>query len=115
MRRETLEKKEFYDNPDFKAKVDALIDAQPLGSRANPAVIMNCYKSTYFDNLEDIKAGKIKSALSMGGGSNTGGHTADEADKGDKITMNDDERKYARKMGISEENWMKQKRSLEYV
>jgi hypothetical protein len=118
MRKETLGDMDYYkSDPDFKAKVDTLIDQQPLGLRSNASVIMNAYKSVYFDMRQEISEGKVKSAMSMnsnnGGGSGTGKQGSDGGDS--DITMTAEEKQYARKLGISENDWMKQKKELEYV
>lgn len=116
MRKETLEKMEYYDDPDFKSAVDQLIESQPLTSRSNTSVIMNCYKSVHYDKRKEIAEGKIKSQLSGGERGGTGGHSGDSGAKDeDKFKLSNEERAYARKFGVSEEQWAKQKRELEYV
>jgi hypothetical protein len=118
MRKETLGDMEYYNSdPEFKAAVDSLIDQQPLVARANASTIMHAYKSVYYDKRKEIADGKIKSAMSInsnnGGGSGKSGKD-DEGDGG-SVTMSNEEKMYARKMGIKEEDWMKSKKELEYV
>jgi len=120
MRKETLEKMDYYSSdPEFKNKVDALIDAQPLSSRANAAVIMNAYKSVFFDNRKEIEEGKIKSQASLlsNAGGGTGGHSGSSRSngQGDDDIMSQEEKNYAAKLGISEKDWAAQKKELEYV
>jgi len=118
-RKELLGQMDYYaSDSDFKAKVDALIDAQPLANRSNSGVIMNAYKSVYFDMRKEIEEGKIKSLASINSGSgrgsnqDTGGKSSSD---GDGVIMTAEEKAYARKLGIPEASWIKQKKELEYV
>lgn len=119
MRDRTLGKMDYYSSdPVFQAKVDSLIDAQPMQNRSNSAVIMNAYKSVYFDMKEDIKDGKIKSQASLLGNASggTGGHSGSGSGKFESdSTMSADEKSYASKLGISEKDWMETRKELEYV
>jgi hypothetical protein len=118
VKKETLGDLDYYSSDsDFRRKVDELISAQPLQNQSNSAIIMNAYKSVYFDMRKEIEEGKIKSKLSAAssGTGGTGGHSGDRKDVDDTITMSAEEKEYARKMGISEADWMKSKKELEYV
>lgn len=118
MRDKVLGKMEYYaSDPEFQNKVDALIDAQPIGNRANAAVIMNAYKSVHYDFQDKIKEGKVKtiaSGTNMSGNS-TGGHSGSSSDAKDDKTLTADEKKYARNMGLTDEQWIEGRRELEYV
>jgi len=118
MRDKVLGKMEYYaSDPEFQSKVDALIDAQPIENRANAAVIMNAYKTVHYDFIDKIKEGKVKtlaSAANMNGNS-TGGHSGNNNSKEDDKTLSSEEKAYARKMGLTEEQWIQGRRELEYV
>ncbi len=117
VRDKTLGKMEHYsDNPAFAAKVDALIAAQPLQNQSNAQVIMNAYKSVHYDMREELAEDKKKREAAGASFSNngTGGHSGNRADESAE-TLSDEEKVYARKFGISEADWIKQKRELEYV
>lgn len=117
MRKETLGEMDYYSSdPDFKRRVDELIDKQPLQLRAHPEIILGAYKNIHYDMQQEIKDGKVKSKLSASTSSNgaVGGH--DGKSKSDnEVTISDEEKGYAKKMGISEADWVKSKRELEYV
>jgi hypothetical protein len=115
VRREVLENMEYYDDPEFKKRVDTMIDQQPLNARLDRAVIMNAYKVTRFDAIKDIEDGKIKSSLSVGGG-NRGSRRDDKGGGEDEsTTMTQAEKHYASRLGITEKDWQKQKKEMEYV
>lgn len=112
---ETIGEMDYYkSDPEFKAKVLAKINGQPLQLRSNPDIIMNCYKLVRYDEDQAIKDGKYKSVLGAASTTGTGGHTGRET-KEDEITISDEEKSYAKKMGISEADWIKSKKTLEYV
>lgn len=119
MRKETLDKMDYYSSdPEFKNKVDQLIDSQPLSLRSNAGIIMAAYKNTFYDMQQEIKDGKIKSQASLlsGGGNGTGGHSGSSSGKfTSDDTMSDEEKSYARKLGISEKDWAATRKELEYV
>jgi hypothetical protein len=105
-------------DPTFKNKVDQLIDSQPLHLRANAGIIMAAYKNTFYDMQQEIKDGKIKSQASLlsNSGGGTGGHSGSSSDKfTSDDTMSDEEKSYARKLGISEKDWTATRKELEYV
>lgn len=105
-RQETLGDQEYYYG-EFKAKVDALIDAEPnIGSRANPAFIMNCYKIIKSDYTDQIIKGDLKKKASMSGFSD-GGHSGNKEDKDSKPTIEykDNKSRYAAsQLGIKDED-----------
>lgn len=102
-------------DPEFKAKVLSKINSQPLQARANADIIMNCYKLVRYDEDAAIKEGKYKSILGAASTGGTGGHGGASKKEEDEITISDDEKVYAKKMGISEADWVKSKKTLEYV
>ena len=113
-----LGKMDFYStDPEFQNKVDQLIDSQPLHLRSNAGIIMNAYKSVYFDSRKDIEEGKIKSLASVNSNGGKGADSGAGTDTGDKknIVLSAEEKLYAKKLGISEADWAKQKGQLEYV
>jgi hypothetical protein len=113
---ETIGEMDYYkSDPEFKAKVLAKINAQPLALRANADIILNCYKLVAYDEREAIKEGKYKSVLGAASTNGTGGHSGTPTNKGEDVTISDEEKVYAKKMGISETDWVKSKKTLEYV
>jgi hypothetical protein len=111
---ETIGEMELYKNPEFKAKVLAKINSQPLQLRSNAEIILNCYKLIAFDEKEAIQEGKYRSAVGAASTSGTGGHSGSSKSESE-VTISDEEKVYARKMGISDENWVKSKKTLEFV
>jgi hypothetical protein len=113
---ETIGDMDYYkSDPEFKAKVLAKINSQPLAVRANPDIIMNCYKLVAYDESAAIKEGKYKSMLGAASTGGTGSHSGRSTTKEDEVSISDEEKVYARKMGIKEEDWVKSKRTLEYI
>lgn len=113
---ETIGEMDYYkSDPEFKAKVLAKINGQPLNLRANPDIILNCYKLVRYDEEENIKEGKYKSMLGAASTGGTGGHSGSSKKEEDEITISDEEKVYAKKMGISDADWIKSKKTLEYV
>jgi len=115
VRREVLEGLEYYDEPEFKKRVDTMIDQQPLQNRLDRSVIMNAYKVNRFDFDKEVADGKIKLSLSGGGGNRKGGDRDSNRSDDDTETMSAEEKQYARKLGISEKDWISQKKEMEYV
>jgi len=112
---ETLGDMDYYkSDPNFKAKVLAKINSQPLQLRANADIILNCYKLVAYDEREAIAEGKFKSILGAASSNGTGGHSGARTE-GAEVTLSDEEKGYAKKMGIKEEDWLKSKKTLEYV
>lgn len=113
-----LGKMDYYStDPSFQQTVDQLIDSQPLHLRSNAGIIMNAYKSVFFDKRKEIEEGKVKSLASLNSNGGKGADSGVGTDVGDKkvITLSAEEKIYAKKMGISEADWAKQKGQLEYV
>jgi hypothetical protein len=119
MRGQTLDKMDYYSSdPEFKNRVDKLIDSQPLHLRANAGIIMAAYKNTHYDMQQEIKDGKVKSQASLlsNAGGGTGGHSGSSSSRDtDNDIMSEEEKNYARKLGISEKDWTSTKKELEYV
>jgi hypothetical protein len=112
---ETLGDMDYYkSDPEFKAKVLAKINSQPLQLRANADIILNCYKLVRYDEDAAIKEGKYKSVLGAASTTGTGGHTGSRGEEAE-VTISDEEKIYAKKMGISEADWVKSKKTLEYI
>lgn len=112
---ETIGEMDFYkSDPEFKAKVLAKINSQPLALRSNADIILNCYKLVRYDEDAAIKEGKYKSALGGASTNGTGGHSG-SSKEGTEVTISDEEKVYAKKMGVSEADWVKSKKTLEYV
>lgn len=112
---ETLGELDYYrSDPEFKAKVLSKINSQPLSLRANADIILNCYKLVAYDEREAIKEGKYKSILGAASTTGTGGHAGSSKSE-NEVTISDEEKVYAKKMNIKEEDWIKSKKTLEYV
>lgn len=112
---EVLGDMEYYKtDPEFKAKVLSKINSQPLQMRSNADIILNCYKLVAYDERDAIKEGKYKSILGAASTSGTGGHSG-HSKESDDVTISDEEKVYAKKMNISEADWVKSKKTLEYV
>jgi hypothetical protein len=117
VRDKTLGKMEHYgDNPAFAAKVDALISAQPLQNQSNAQVILNAYKSVHYDMREELAEDRKKREAAGASFSNngTGGHSGSKGEESTE-TLSAEEKVYAQKFGISDADWIKQKREMEYV
>lgn len=115
MRREMLDGKDYY-HGEIKAKIDSLLAKQNLNAQNDPSVIENAYKVVVFDNLKDINEGKIKTqtaSFNMRGNSAEGKNDSDGGER--EEDMSAEEKKYAAKLGISEADWKKSRRELEYV
>ena len=100
---EDTEKFEYYSG-DFKREVDALLAAQPLSFRNNPASVENVYYNVLGRKQKEIAEGKIKSRFaSATSGSSTSGKTG-EADKF-MIEIDDQIRKAAKLTGMTPEEY----------
>lgn len=88
-----------------KAKIDEMLDKQPLDSRGNPEIIRNAYKLVVFDHQKDINDQKIKSRISnsVGSSSGTGGPNTGNADP--VATLTPEMRTVAQKLGISDADY----------
>lgn len=112
---ETLGEMDYYrSDPEFKAKVLSKINSQPLGLRANADIIMNCYKLVAYDERKAIEEGKYRSIMGAASTSGSGSHTGSGKSESE-VTISDEEKHYAKKLGISEADWVKSKKTLEYV
>lgn len=113
--KDTLEGKEYY-HGEFKTQVDALVASMSLEQQMNPASIENCYKIAFADNYKAISEGKIKArtASSQFDSTGTGGHNGgDKTDTFDTLTK--EEEHMAKTFGMTNEQWAKSKKELEYV
>lgn len=114
MRREMLDGKDYY-HGEIKAKIDALLSKQNLNAQNDPSVIENAYKVVVFDNLKDINEGKIKTQTASYNMNGSSSQKSDNDSGEREEDMSAEEKKYASKLGISEADWKKSKRELEYV
>lgn len=114
-RADYLANKEYY-HGDVKAKVDAMIENQPLSNQARADVVENCYKLVLFDYQKDIAEGKLKARNTSGifEGGSTGGHAGDKTSTAEE-ELSADEKFVASKMGISDKDWIKSRKELSYV
>jgi len=108
------DKFEYYDksNPEFKSSVDSMIDNLPLNQRTNPEAIKNCYAVAAFNKSQEIKEGKLKSRFAATSTSSTG--NASTKDK-DTVTLTELQKAAAKAFGISEEDYGKQAKEMNYV
>lgn len=114
-RREVLDEKEYY-HGEIKAKVDQMIQAQPLAQQSNSNVIENCYKLVMFDHQKDIAEGKIKSRNNAASFESNGTGGASGKGKSDsEEELSQDEKHAAKALGISEKDWQSNKKELTYV
>lgn len=116
--KETFEDAEQYPyyTGDVKAKVDAMVDAQPLNTRHRSDVIQNCYKLVVFDHQKEIAEGKIKARNSAASLTSTGtGGPSGKGGSGEDEALSNEEKFAAKSMGITEDDWKKSKRELTYV
>lgn len=97
----------------LKAKIDAMLDAQNLESRANPDVIRNVYKIVIYDNEKDIKEDKIKSRLSSASSSGTGTGAPGTGDKAAMPVLTDQMKSVARAMGMSDADYATSMKELQ--
>lgn len=113
--KDTLEGKEYY-HGEFKTQVDALVASMSLEQQMNPASIENCYKIAFADNYKAITEGTIKARTSSSQfeSSSTGGHSGSgKTDSLDALTK--EEEHMAKTFGMTNEQWAKSKKELEYV
>ena len=104
IKREVFEDKaeEFkYYHGDIKKEVDALLNAQPLAFRNDPANVANCYHTV---------VGKIKTRFAAGEGSrgtSSGAAGGTGTDAHEPIKLTDDIRKAAKLLGFKPEEYVK--------
>ena len=114
-----LRKQIFDDNPgdyeyyqgEFKNEVDKLIDNLDLKHKTNPEAIKNCYAVALFNKQKEIKEGKLKSRFAA---ASKHSESENKQDK-DQITLNDDQKRAARNLGIKEEDYAKMMKEMNYV
>jgi len=108
------DKFEYYDkaNPEFKSEVDRLIDGLPLESRTNPDAIQNCYYVAFGRKQQEIKDGKLKSRFAATSTTTSGSSSTKDKDT---IQLTELQKKAAKAMGITEEDYGKQAREMNYV
>lgn len=97
----------------LKAKIDALLDAQPLEQRANPEIIRNVYKIVVFDNDKDIKENKIKSRLASASNAGTGTGMSGTGDKAAMPVLTDQMKSVAKAMGMTDAEYATSMKELQ--
>jgi len=97
----------------LKAKIDALLDAQPLEQRANPEIIRNVYKIVVFDNEKDIKENKIKSRLTSASNAGTGTGAPGSGDKTAMPVLTAQMQSVAKAMGMSDAEYAASMKELQ--
>ena len=113
-KQDALADKEYY-HGDIKSKVDAMISQQTLDAQCRADVVENCYKLVMFDHMKDIQEGKIKSRNSANVFDSNSSSGNSGKSEGESETLNADEKLVAKRMGISEKDWITSRRQLEYV
>ena len=115
-----LRKQIFDDNPsqfeyyhgEFKNEVDKLIDNLDIRHKTNPEAIKHCYAIAYFNKQNEIKEGKLKSRFAAtSSSSNNNNNTKDK----ETINLNDEQKRAAKALGVSEEEYGKLAREMNYV
>lgn len=118
IRREVFEDEgEFeYYTGDFKKEVDSLIENSLTPSnRIDPASIKNCYYLVLGRKQKEIKENKIKSRFSsMTTSSSKSGEGSGKAGDG-TITLSDEMKQAAAKLGVKPEDYAKNAREMGYV
>ena len=111
LRREVFEdsdKYPYYTGP-IKQEIDRLIEGQTLPARNDRSVIEHAYYSTVGKHHKELSEGKLKSrfATSDTGSRTSTGKTPSEADAESLRPMTDDDKKAARILGFSEQEYQK--------
>jgi hypothetical protein len=104
---------EFYQG-DFKQKVDSYIEKLPPSARVEPASIKNCYFLVLGQSQSEIREGKLKSrfaATSTSSAKDSGAREGENA----PVTLNDDQKRAADKLGIKHDDYAKNVKELNYV
>lgn len=109
------EEYEYATDPKVRLETEALIGKLPLSSRTDPESIKNCYLVVEGRHKQEIKEGKIKSRLAAtsSAGNGTGSPKA-ESEEG-KISLTDNQKKAAKIFGMTEEEYAKGAKELNYV
>jgi hypothetical protein len=105
---EDVDNYEYYTG-DLKRRVDEILDREPLANQNNPDVVRNAYKVVAFEHFKDIQDGKLKSRLSTATSTSTPSNQ-NQPDPNALPTLSDDEKREARKMGITEKDWAQSKK-----
>jgi phage I-like protein len=100
-----------YYTGDIKRQVDDILDKEPLQNQNNPQIVKNAYKVVLADNIEKLQKNELKSRLSSASGSSVS-TTSGPADPNALPELTAEEKQYAIKMGVSEQDWAKQKKEL---
>lgn len=116
LRREMFEdgtQYEFYQGA-FKDKVDAYIDKLPVAARTDADSIKNCYFLVLGQNQNEIKEGKLKSRFAATSTSSAkDGKGGSEGEK--TITLTDEQKRAADKLGVKHEAYAKNLGEMSYV
>ena len=105
---EDAENYEYYTG-DVKRKVDEMLDREPLSSQNNSDVVRNAYKVVVFEHMKDIQDKKLRSRLSSTSASPILSNQ-NTPDPNALPTLNQEEKDFAKNMGISEADWAKSKK-----
>lgn len=111
LRRETFEnadKYKFYTGK-IKEEVDKLINQQDLKAQNDSTVLEHAYFSVLGQHLDEITEGKLKSrfAASEGGSHSSGDIDKKETDRKGPRKLDDDEKKAAKMLGFSDDDYGK--------
>ena len=104
---------EYYSDPTFRRRVDALIESLPIQTQSNVKSIENCYAVAERELRQEIKDGKIKSKFAAQSSTNNNGSTKTNEVTGDNLS--DDEKSVAAKFGMTNDEYAKAKKELSYV
>jgi hypothetical protein len=89
----------------LKAKIDALLDSQPVESRANPDIIRNVYKIVVFDSQKEIAEDKHKSRMSSASAAGNGTGAPNVNDKTGMPVLTQQMKSVAKSMGMTEQEY----------
>jgi len=104
---------EFYQG-DFKKKVDQYIDQLPLQAKNDPASIKNCYFLVLGQSQAEIRDGKLKSRFAAVTTSNAKDGT-NKGESSDKITLSDEQKRAAARLGVPENKYAARVKEFDYV
>lgn len=94
-----------YYNGELKKEIDNYIDSLPPAQRANPLSIKNCYYVAIGKHQAEIKEGKLKSRFSAA--STTTAKSSDGKGVDSKVTLTDEQKLAAKRLGVKEESYAK--------
>jgi type II secretory pathway pseudopilin PulG len=116
MRRSIFEDQEAfpYYTGAIKAEIDAMLDKQPLATRANADAIRNTYAIICFNKQKEINENKHRSRMSSASSAGTGtGAPSGNADPTALPTLTQDMQLVAKKMGMTNEQYAQAMKELQ--